>query len=220
VYARRTGVSGAVSDARATERVRSLALVWVSGEPRPQEEERTCRGAHRPDEETAVTSPVQTAPALPDVCIQARHTQDPLCSRSRCGASARSSSPAAANRTNSRMTLSVLCIARVFSDRTIAFEPARACSKPKHCGVAVAHLHLFGRFSARSCNHRFLLYPYNDGRAVQLAVEAGAARLRSGGRAASFSGTWAASRRLHRALQMQAGGVPLCRSHEGPARAA
>jgi hypothetical protein len=56
--------------------------------------------------------------------------------------------------------------------------------------------------------------------AAQLAVEADAARLRAGGRAAFFSASVAASRRLHRTLQMQAGGAPLCRSHEGPGRAA
>jgi hypothetical protein len=57
-------------------------------------------------------------------------------------------------------------------------------------------------------------------RAAQLHAEADAARLRSAGRAGSFSGTYAASRRLHRAPHMQAGGVPLRLRHVGPGRAA
>src|SRR4051794_19464651 len=85
------------------------------------------------------------------------------------------------------MTLSILCIARVSSDRTIAFDVARACSKLLHCVLAVGHLCLFERLLARSCNHWLLLYPYNDGRAVQLELAPDAARLRPGGRAASNS---------------------------------
>jgi hypothetical protein len=83
------------------------------------------------------------------------------------------------------MTLSVLCIARVFPDRTLAFDAARACSKSLHCRVAMVHLCLFEKLFARSCKQQLLLYPYNDGRAVQLELAPDAARLRSGGRAAS-----------------------------------
>jgi hypothetical protein len=83
------------------------------------------------------------------------------------------------------MTLSVLCIARVSSNRTIEFDLARARSKSLSCVVAVAHLGRFKSLFAHSCNHRSLLYPYNDERAVQLEVAPDAARLRSGGRAAS-----------------------------------
>jgi hypothetical protein len=108
------------------------------------------------------------------------------------------------------MTLPVLCISHVSLDRTVGFEPARACPASLHCLAAVGHVSLFVRLFARSCNHQFLLYPYNGGRAAQLEVEPGAARLRFGGRAAFFSATCAASRRLHRALQMQACGVPHC----------
>ena len=68
------------------------------------------------------------------------------------------------------MTLSVLCIARVSSDRTIAFEAARACSKSLRCVVAGGNWCVFKRLYAHSCNHRSLLYPYNDERAVQLDV--------------------------------------------------
>ena len=56
--------------------------------------------------------------------------------------------------------------------------------------------------------------------AAQLDAEADAARLRSGGRAAYFSASVTASRRLHRATHMQAGGAPLCHSRVGPGRAA
>jgi hypothetical protein len=95
------------------------------------------------------------------------------------------------------MTLSVLCIARVLTDRTIAFEQARACSGSLHCVVAVGHWCLLERFAARSCNHRFLLYPYNDGRAVQLAVAPDKTpNAAPGGRAASLVPRRTASRRL------------------------
>ena len=56
--------------------------------------------------------------------------------------------------------------------------------------------------------------------AAQLDAEAGAARLRSGGRAALSSASVTASRRLHRAPHMQAGGAPLRLRHVGPGRAA
>src|SRR3954451_17632077 len=95
--------------------------------------------------------------------IQARHTPDALCSHARRGTSVRSSSPATANGTDCRMTLSVLSIARVFLNRTISFEPARACSESLHCVVVVGHVCPFERLLACTCNHRFLLYPYNDG---------------------------------------------------------
>src|SRR3954451_20341889 len=85
------------------------------------------------------------------------------------------------------MTLSILCIARVYPDRTIAFEAARACSTPLHCVVGVGNWCVFKRLFAHSCNYRILLYPYNDGRAVQLELAPDAARLRSAGRAGSNS---------------------------------
>jgi len=84
------------------------------------------------------------------------------------------------------MTLSVLCIARVSPNRTIAFEVAAACPKSLRCVVTMAHLHPFERVIARSDNHRLLLYPYNEGRAVQLELAPDAARLRSAGRAGSL----------------------------------
>jgi hypothetical protein len=185
MHARRTGISRALSDTRTSERVRSIPLVWAPREPKPQAEGRAGSAAHWPGEETAVPSTIQTSQALPGMRIQARHTQDPLCSGSRRATSTRSSSPAAAERTDSRMTCSVLCISRVSLDRTVGFEPARACAASLHSVAAVGHLGLFVRLFARSYYREFLLYPYNDGGAVQLHTEAGTARLRPGGRAAS-----------------------------------
>src|ERR1043165_8272627 len=132
MHARRTGVSRAFSEERAAERVRSFPFVRVSGEPKPQTEERAGRGAHWPGEETAITRTVQTSQALSSVRGEARYTQDALRSGSGRGPSARSSSPRTAEQTDCRMTPSVLCIARVFLDRTIPFEPARACSESPH----------------------------------------------------------------------------------------
>ena len=95
------------------------------------------------------------------------------------------------------MTLPILCIARLFPDRTIAFEAARACSKSLHCVVAAGHLCRLARLFARSCNHRFLLYPYNVGRAAQLAVAPDKTPdTAPGGRAASLVPRRTASRRL------------------------
>src|SRR3954453_16856781 len=61
------------------------------------------------------------------------------------------------------MTLSVLSIARVFLNRTISFEPARAWSEALHRVVVVGDVCPFERLLVCTCNHRFLLYPYNDG---------------------------------------------------------
>jgi hypothetical protein len=85
------------------------------------------------------------------------------------------------------MTLSVLCIARVFLHRTILFEVAGARSELLHCVVAVSHVCLFGELACASVQSARLLHSYNDGRAVQLELAPDAARLRSGGRAASKS---------------------------------
>jgi hypothetical protein len=94
------------------------------------------------------------------------------------------------------MTLFVLYIARVSSDRTIALE-ARACSKSLHCVVAVGRWWVFKRLFAHSCNHRSLLYPYNDGRAVQLDVAPDETPdAAPGGRAALILPRRTASRRL------------------------
>jgi hypothetical protein len=113
------------------------------------------------------------------------------------------------------MTLSILCIARVFPHRTIVFEEARACSKSMHCAVAVAHLHLFDRLFARSRNHRLLLYPYNDGRAVQLELAPDEPPdAAPGGRAASIIARRTASRRL----QLTSAGAPLVAASAAPLR--
>jgi Putative transposase/Transposase zinc-binding domain len=215
-YARRTAVSRAFSDARASERVRSIALVWVPRKPKPQAEERAGRAAHWAGEETTVPSTIQTSQALPSVRIQARHPQDSLCSWSRRGPSVRSSSPATADRSDSCMTLPVLCISHVSLDRTVGFEVARACAKSLHCVVAVGHLSLLERLFARSCDHRFLLYPYNGGRAAQLEVAPDETPDPApGGRAASILARRAASRRLQLApadvTLVAASGAPLSR---------
>ena len=211
MHARRTAVSRALSDTRASERVRSIPLVRVPGESKPQAEERAGRAAHWPDEETAVPITIQTSQALPGLHMQARHAQDQLCSQSRRATSARSSSPATAERTDSRMTCSALCISHVSLNRTVGVEPERACAASLHCVTAVGHVGLFVRLFARSCSDQFLLHPYNEGGAVQLEVAPDERpNAAPGGRAASTSPRRGASRRSHRALQMQVSGVPLC----------
>jgi hypothetical protein len=95
------------------------------------------------------------------------------------------------------MTLPVLCISHVSLDRTVGFEVARACSKSLHCVVAVGHLCLLEGLFARSCNHRFLLYPYNGGRAAQLAAAPDKTPYAApAGGAGSFAARRTASRRL------------------------
>ena len=113
------------------------------------------------------------------------------------------------------MTLSVLCIARVSADRTIAFEAARACSNLLHCVVTVGHLCLLERLFVRSCNHRSLLYPYNDGRAVQLELAPDETPdAAPGGGAASITPRRTASRRL----QLTSAGAPLVAASAAPLR--
>ena len=116
------------------------------------------------------------------------------------------------------MTLSVLCIARVFLHRTITFEVARTRAESSHGIVAARHWRLFGRLVVRSYNHLDLLRPYNDRRAVQLAAEADKPpNAAPAGRAGSCCARRTASRRLQtlnvNCVCFAASGAPLVRSH-------
>jgi hypothetical protein len=113
------------------------------------------------------------------------------------------------------MTCSALCISHVSLDRTVGFEPARACAASLHCVAAVGHAGLFVRLFARSCNHQFLLYPYNEGSAAQLAVAPDETpNAAPGGRAASTRARRTASRRL----QLTSAGAPLVAASGAPLR--
>ena len=116
------------------------------------------------------------------------------------------------------MTRSALCIVRSTSCRTTEFELTGVCSYAAYRAVVPLVCPCLCSYEpARVKNHYY--FALIRSRAAQLEVEPGTARLRPAGRAGSFSGICAASRRLHRAVQMRACGVPLRLRHVGPGRA-